>query len=151
MSRPFAFLKFVDGVAFELFSTLMVLNLYPLGLRKAKDPVLIAYHAHKRPILLIHGLFHNRSAFFGIQRRLSRWGWPHIYMMNLATYTKGISELAKEVSKKADIILKKTNSKKIDIIAHSLGGIIARYYIQLLGGSLKVRHCVTLGTPHQGT
>ena len=37
------------------------------------------------------------------------------------------------------------------MIGHSLGGLIARYYIQRLGGDARVHTCVTLGTPHQGT
>src|SRR5690606_20211657 len=40
---------------------------------------------------------------------------------------------------------------KIDIVAHSLGGIVARYYVQMLDGDERVRHLITLGTPHRGT
>lgn len=39
----------------------------------------------------------------------------------------------------------------MDIVGHSLGGLIARYYVQRLGGDLRVRTLVTLGTPHGGT
>lgn len=40
---------------------------------------------------------------------------------------------------------------KIDIVAHSMGGIIARLYIQEFGGSARVHTLVTLGTPHRGS
>lgn len=39
----------------------------------------------------------------------------------------------------------------MDIVGHSLGGLIARYYAQRLGGDERVRTLVTLGTPHEGT
>lgn len=39
----------------------------------------------------------------------------------------------------------------MDIVGHSLGGLIARYYVQCLGGDSHVRTLVTLGTPHSGT
>ncbi len=39
----------------------------------------------------------------------------------------------------------------MDIVGHSLGGLIARYYVQRLGGDIRVRTLVTLGTPHSGT
>lgn len=39
----------------------------------------------------------------------------------------------------------------MDIVGHSLGGLIARYYVQRLGGDFRVRTLVTLGTPHSGT
>src|SRR5205085_9859257 len=33
----------------------------------------------------------------------------------------------------------------------SMGGLVSRYYLQRLGGLARVRHFVTLSTPHQGT
>ncbi len=41
--------------------------------------------------------------------------------------------------------------RKIDIIAHSMGGLDARWAIEKLGGDKYVDDLVTLGTPHQGT
>ena len=40
---------------------------------------------------------------------------------------------------------------KIDIVAHSYGGLVARYYIEKLGGASKVRSLTMLGTPNKGT
>lgn len=37
------------------------------------------------------------------------------------------------------------------MVGHSLGGLIARYYVQRLGGDGRVGTLVTLGTPHSGT
>ena len=37
------------------------------------------------------------------------------------------------------------------IVGHSLGGVIARYYVQRMGGSARVDTLVTLGSPHTGT
>jgi len=37
------------------------------------------------------------------------------------------------------------------LVGHSEGGLIGRYYIQKLDGARRVRHFVTLGTPHRGT
>ncbi len=141
----------MGGIAFEFFSMLMVCNLYPFGLKKEKDPPLLSYQNHKRPILLIHGIFHNHSAFFKIKRELLRHGWDKIYTINLSTYSQGIEDLAVLTERKIEAILEQTNADKVDIIAHSLGGIIARCYIQILTGHQKVKHCITLGTPHQGT
>jgi pimeloyl-ACP methyl ester carboxylesterase len=39
----------------------------------------------------------------------------------------------------------------VDIIAHSFGGLVARYYIQKLGGENRVRQLITMGTPHRGS
>jgi triacylglycerol lipase len=48
-------------------------------------------------------------------------------------------------------ICEESGSDQIHVVGHSLGGLIARYYVQRLGGHERVHTCVTLGTPHQGT
>jgi hypothetical protein len=40
---------------------------------------------------------------------------------------------------------------KLILIAHSMGGLIARYFLECLGGWKDTRMLVTLGTPHQGS
>jgi pimeloyl-ACP methyl ester carboxylesterase len=50
-----------------------------------------------------------------------------------------------------DSILRTTGETRVDIVAHSLGGIISRYAIQRLGLRDTVRTLVTMATPHQGT
>jgi hypothetical protein len=39
----------------------------------------------------------------------------------------------------------------VHVVGHSLGGLVARYYVQRLGGDARVHTLVTLGTPHEGT
>jgi pimeloyl-ACP methyl ester carboxylesterase len=41
--------------------------------------------------------------------------------------------------------------RKINIVAHSMGGLVARIYVQQLGGAGRVNRVVTLGTPHLGS
>lgn len=42
------------------------------------------------------------------------------------------------------------DAEKINLVGHSLGGVIARYYLQKLGGWKYVHRAVYLGTPHKG-
>jgi pimeloyl-ACP methyl ester carboxylesterase len=42
------------------------------------------------------------------------------------------------------------NAEKVNLVGHSLGGIISRYYLQKLGGWKYVHRAVYLGTPHKG-
>jgi pimeloyl-ACP methyl ester carboxylesterase len=41
--------------------------------------------------------------------------------------------------------------RTVDIVAHSFGGLIARYFIQNLGGENTVQQLITMGTPHRGS
>lgn len=40
---------------------------------------------------------------------------------------------------------------RVDLVGHSLGGLVARWYVQELGGAARVERLVTLATPHAGT
>jgi len=48
-------------------------------------------------------------------------------------------------------ILEVTGAKQVDIVAHSLGGLVARYYINEAGGAQNVRRLVMVGVPHFGS
>jgi len=39
---------------------------------------------------------------------------------------------------------------KLVFVAHSMGGLVARYYVDVLGGHDVTRKVITLGTPHRG-
>lgn len=50
-----------------------------------------------------------------------------------------------------DEILAETGASKVDLIGHSQGGIVSRYYIKFLGGASKVDSMVGLAAPHYGS
>lgn len=52
---------------------------------------------------------------------------------------------------KIDAILTQTGSQKVDIVAHSMGGLVARNYIADFSKAQKVRKLIELGTPHLGS
>jgi pimeloyl-ACP methyl ester carboxylesterase len=39
---------------------------------------------------------------------------------------------------------------KLWLVGHSMGGIVARYFLEALGGAEITRHLITIGTPHRG-
>src|SRR6185295_8760784 len=44
-----------------------------------------------------------------------------------------------------------TGAAEVDVIGHSMGGMVGRYYVALAGGDGVVRNLVTIGAPHTGT
>lgn len=107
----------------------------------------------KVPILFIHGLLHNGSAFAWLKQQLGLRGWRHFREMNLSTAFHSIPAMAEQTAQAVARMQRKYNTRQIDIVAHSMGGLVARYYLQMLGGDQEgsVRWLVTLGTPHRGT
>jgi len=66
--------------------------------------------------------------------------------LQLGDIPKSSAILAVEVQR----VLAKFGAEKVNIVGHSLGGIITRYYLQKLGGWKYVHRAVYLGTPHKG-
>ncbi|MEV6112239.1 alpha/beta fold hydrolase [Streptomyces sp. NPDC052109] len=135
------------------------LLLYPTGLiQERRSPVLPAQDGTAQlpvrsgpPVVLLHGFIDNRSVFVLLRRNLAQHGGQRVVSLNYSPLTCDIRAAAELLGRHIEEICERTGSDRVDIVGHSLGGLIARYYTQCLGGDLRVRTLVTLGTPHAGT
>ncbi|MFG2828949.1 esterase/lipase family protein [Streptomyces sp. NPDC048434] len=103
------------------------------------------------PVLLLHGFIDNRSVFLLLRRSLQRHGWRRVEALNYSPLTCDLRKAAELLSRHVEEVCARTGHRQVDIVGHSLGGLIARYYVQRLGGDARVRTLITLGTPHSGT
>ena len=103
------------------------------------------------PILLVHGLIDNRSVFARMERALRRRGFARVIATDIPLFTTSVQTAAGQLRTEVDRIIERTGSPHVHIVAHSLGGLVARYYVQILGGDEQVHTLITLGTPHGGT
>jgi len=103
------------------------------------------------PILLLHGLVDNRSIFTVLRRALRRRGFGRIWTMNYHVLTHDVRVAAQRLAATIEAVCEQTGYERIHVIGHSMGGIIARYYVQRMGGDARVHTLVTLGSPHGGT
>ncbi|MFE0416943.1 esterase/lipase family protein [Streptomyces tendae] len=103
------------------------------------------------PVVLLHGFIDNRSVFLLLRRSLAQHGRHEIESLNYSPLTCDIRTAAELLGRHIEEICERTGSARVDVVGHSLGGLIARYYVQRLGGDHRVRTLVTLGTPHAGT
>ena len=103
------------------------------------------------PILLIHGIMDNRSVFTVFRRALRRRGFGVVHAVNYGLFTGDLRNAAHELRNHVEKLCEATGADKVHIVGHSLGGVIARYYVQRMGGSARVDTLVTLGSPHSGT
>ncbi|WP_210591442.1 triacylglycerol lipase [Streptomyces sp. GESEQ-35] len=136
------------------------LLLYPSGItqeRRDTAPALPAPDTAqlpteaKPPVVLLHGFIDNRSVFVLLRRNLAQHGRHQVESLNYSPLTCDIRTAAELLARHIEEICERTGSKQVDIVGHSLGGLIARYYAQRLGGDIRVKTLVTLGTPHSGT
>ena len=88
---------------------------------------------------------------YPLERRLVEDGLC-VFSFNLgALNARDIRASAFQIHRKIESILSQTSVKKIDIVGHSMGGLIGLYYVKKLGGPHRVRKLVMMGTPANGT
>ncbi|GHH86271.1 esterase/lipase family protein [Streptomyces capitiformicae] len=149
----------VKATALELAILAGHLLLYPSGIvsERRTTPTLPPPDAprlpteDRPPVVLLHGFIDNRSVFVLLRRSLAQHGHRHIESLNYSPLTCDIRTAADLLGRHIEDICERTGQEQVDIVGHSLGGLIARYYVQRLGGDHRVRTLVTLGTPHGGT
>lgn len=106
----------------------------------------------KYPILMVHGVF------FRDFRYLNYWGRiPKELEQNGATIFYGnhhsaasVEACAKELTERIKQIVNETGCEKVNIIAHSKGGLDCRYALALTGAAPYVASLTTINTPHRG-
>lgn len=107
----------------------------------------------KYPIVMVHGIF------FRDWQYMNYWGRvPATLIRNGATVfygdqqsAKSIPESARELKVRIEQILAQTGAEKVNIIAHSKGGLDSRYAISALGLGGRVATLTTINTPHGGS
>ncbi len=103
------------------------------------------------PIVLVHGLVDNRAIFTVLRRSLRRRGFGRVMSLNYSPLTQDARAVAARLGELIERTCEETGYERVHVIGHSLGGLVARYYVQRLGGDARVHTLVTLGSPHAGT
>lgn len=103
------------------------------------------------PILLVHGIVDNHTIFTVMDRALRRRGFRTVSSYDYGLLTRDVRTAAQALGGAIEKVAAEAGYERIHVIGHSLGGLIARYYVQRLGGDANVHTLVTLGTPHSGT
>jgi pimeloyl-ACP methyl ester carboxylesterase len=158
----------MHGAALEAAWWTLHLTTYPWGLLREDHEPSDRYHlqglapaqrgllehsveAASTPIVLVHGVIDNRAIFTLLKRRLRRKGFGTVVTVNYSPITNDIRRAARALATEIEAIVALTGYERVHVIGHSLGGLIARYYVQRYGGDERVHTLVTLGTPHTGS
>ena len=108
--------------------------------------------ATKYPLLLVHGVFFRDFKHFNYWGRvpaaLERNGAKVYYGNHQSALT--VAESAAELSERIKTIVRETGCEKVNIIAHSKGGLDCRYALSELDVLPMVASLITVNTPHRG-
>jgi hypothetical protein len=97
-------------------------------------------------VVLVHGFLATAGVFRPLRARLERETGARV-----ATFTHapgvGVRRIARRL---AELVDRMPKSSRVSVVGHSLGGVVARYYVQELGGHTRVAHTVSLASPFGG-
>ena len=105
------------------------------------------------PVLLVPGWSDRAKRLAFLKREFANAGWPEpaIGVVDFADrYGSNIAH-AVEIETAVKQLMARSGADKVDVVAHSMGGLALRYFLHFRGGAPLVRRAVFMGTPHRGT
>ena len=101
---------------------------------------------HLTPIVLVHGLFGDPTNFLLLRGHLAARG-----IRNFASFSYpprlDYQRLARHLGRAIEAVCLATGAPEVDVVAHSLGGLVARYLLEM-DPEHRIRRLVTLGAPY---
>ena len=102
------------------------------------------------PVLLLHGVLCNAGVWHGVLPRIAAAARGPVYTLSYGPPQAPIETFVVQLAAKLDAIRAATGAAKVTIVAHSMGGLVARAYLRRHGAE-AVRCLVAIGTPHHGS
>jgi triacylglycerol esterase/lipase EstA (alpha/beta hydrolase family) len=139
----------------ELVTTVVLLPLWPFWMVLGSSYAAAVEGegealGNRHPVVLLHGLAMNRTNWVWLGRRLAARGIGPLYATTYFS-PQSVRYSAQHLKNFVERVLAREDATRVDIVAHSLGGVVARYYIERLGGQRRVARLVTIASPHKGT
>ncbi len=103
-----------------------------------------------RPVLLLHGFLCNSEVWRSLRNRLCAAGFGPIEALDIEPLLADIDIQSGHVAPRLLALQRQCQGERVIIIAHSMGGLIARTLLRDLGAG-AIRRIVTIASPHHGT
>lgn len=122
---------------------------------------------HPRPVVLVHGTQANMTVNWNSLSPLLKNAGYCVFALNYGQEpdrhypgypgsaapggTAPLDQSAAQLARFVDRVRAATGSSEVDIVGHSQGGLMPRYYLKSLGGSTSVHTLIGLAPPNHGT
>jgi pimeloyl-ACP methyl ester carboxylesterase len=93
----------------------------------------------------------SRQTLFWLALFLKRRGRQWVWTINHPVLADDIPTFAHHLSTSIDTLCRLSGAKTVDIVGHSMGGVVAGWSAKHLDPHHRIRRIVTLGTPWKGT
>lgn len=106
-----------------------------------------------RPLVLVHGMAGDPTNFYALRAYFAAMGRRRVYAIHLSDAVDVEQMAARLQAFVAEVIAANglDDAAKVDLVAHSQGGIASRLALEAPDFAARVATLVTLGTPHAGT
>ncbi|MEW2415212.1 triacylglycerol lipase [Streptomyces sp. NPDC046866] len=117
---------------------------------QAAAPAAAAAH---RPVVLVHGYNADPGVWGSLRAQLRAAGYAdsELFSWGYDTHRSVNEVLAGQLGTYVDQVRRQTGAAEVDIVAHSFGSLVSRWYVKYGGGTASVNHWVSLAGPNHGT
>lgn len=105
------------------------------------------------PVIFVHGYSGSGSNWDLMASRFAASGYPsnQLYKFDYASLINSNRISASQLGNLVSTVRARHGGAKVNIVAHSNGGLVSRWYLVMQGGQANTRRFVSLGSPHSGT
>ena len=139
------------GFLSSVSSQLMVYLTYPFGFAKRLWKPAPSPSCSRPPVLLVHGLYHNASAWHLYKWWLRRRGYEKVFAWSYNTVKNDFWQLADQLKGVVREAAGLCGGEPVILVGHSLGGLLTRAAIADPQTAKLVRAAVILGAPNKGS
>lgn len=102
------------------------------------------------PVVLVHGWGQNRADFWGLALHLRRHAAHSIYAFDYWFFGP-VERSAERLGRVVGRALREQGAQRVHLVCHSLGGLVARVFVEQQGGAAQVASVIFVGSPLGGT
>jgi len=138
----------------SVLSHVAAIGCYPLGLARALWRPAPDSNTASPPVILIHGLYHNASAWIRYRWALRRAGYGRLYAFQYSSFRSDFHDISAQLERWILEISRAFPGEGVILVGHSMGGLLAKAYAARPDASSQgppVEAIVTLGTPYGGS
>jgi len=157
--KPYLWL--LRGILSSICSNVVVVCFFPLGfVRKLWVPGPSGTKVGRKPgtkantgVVLIHGIYHNASAWVYYRWRLKRKGYSRIHAFSYSSWNTTFWDIYEKFETWMKQVERDFPGEDMVMVGHSLGGLLAKTYAGKRDESCSsaIRRVITLGSPFKGS
>jgi triacylglycerol lipase len=135
----------------KILAAVTIATTVTLAVPAAASATTTSTTASRNPVVVVAGLSGPSLAYEPLATRLRADGY-RVFIYELPGL--GFGDIRDSARAFRDYLAQLRSSNgfdKVDLVAHSEGGLVSRYYLKYLGGTAEIGRYVSLGSPHYGT